>query len=42
VKWALARMGFIPDGLRLPLTPLARQFHNQAIEALKAAGIAFA
>lgn len=23
VKWALARMGLIPDGIRLPLTPLA-------------------
>ena len=42
VKWALARMGLITDGLRLPLTPLARQFHAQVIDGLKSAGIAFA
>lgn len=42
VKWAVARMGLMGDGIRLPLTPLARQFHAQVIEALQAAGIAFA
>ena len=42
VKWALARMGLIDDGIRLPLTPLARQFHTQVIDGLKVAGIAFA
>jgi len=42
VKWALARMGLIADGIRLPLTPLAQQFHVQVIQGLKAAGIAFA
>jgi len=26
-KWALHRMGLIPDGLRLPLTPLAAEYH---------------
>ncbi|MCZ6560167.1 MAG: 4-hydroxy-tetrahydrodipicolinate synthase [Gammaproteobacteria bacterium] len=26
-KWAMHRMGLIPDGLRLPLTPLASQYH---------------
>ena len=41
-KWALARMGFIPDGIRLPLTPLAKQYHAQVLEAVQAAGIAFA
>jgi 4-hydroxy-tetrahydrodipicolinate synthase len=41
-KWALARMGLIPDGIRLPLTPLARQYHAQVIDGLNAAGIAFA
>jgi 4-hydroxy-tetrahydrodipicolinate synthase len=41
-KWALARMGFISDGIRLPLTPLAKQFHGQVLEAMQAAGIAFA
>ena len=41
-KWALARMGMIGDGIRLPLTPLAKQFHGQVLEAMQAAGIAFA
>jgi 4-hydroxy-tetrahydrodipicolinate synthase len=41
-KWALARMGLIADGVRLPLTPLAKQYHAQVIEALQSAGIAFA
>jgi 4-hydroxy-tetrahydrodipicolinate synthase len=41
-KWALARMGFISDGIRLPLTPLAKRFHGQVLEAMQAAGIAFA
>lgn len=42
VKWALARMGMIGDGIRLPLTPLAKQFHGQVLEAIQAAGIQFA
>ena len=42
VKWALARMGLVGDGIRLPLTPLARPFHGQIVEALQLAGIAFA
>jgi 4-hydroxy-tetrahydrodipicolinate synthase len=41
-KWALARMGFIGDGIRLPLTPLSQPFHGQVLEAMQAAGIAFA
>jgi 4-hydroxy-tetrahydrodipicolinate synthase len=41
-KWALARMGFIGDALRLPLTPLAKAFQEPVLEALKAAGIGFA
>ena len=32
VKWALARMGRIPDGIRLPLTPLSAQ-HEARVEA---------
>lgn len=42
VKWAAARMGLIPDGIRLPLLPLSRQFHGPLLEALQSAGIAFA
>lgn len=42
VKWALARMGLTEGGIRLPLVPLAEQYHGQVLEALHAAGIAFA
>ena len=42
VKWAAARLGLIPDGLRLPLVPLSRQFHGQVLEAIQSAGIGFA
>lgn len=42
VKWALARMGLIGDSIRLPLTPLAAEFHVPVLEALRAGGIAFA
>ncbi|HET9448634.1 MAG TPA: dihydrodipicolinate synthase family protein [Steroidobacteraceae bacterium] len=41
-KWALARMGFIGDGIRLPLVPLSRQFHGQVMDAIQSAGIGFA
>ena len=38
VKWALARMGRIGEGIRLPLTPLAPAFHDTVAGALAAAG----
>jgi 4-hydroxy-tetrahydrodipicolinate synthase len=38
VKWALNRMGRIGEGIRLPLTPLAAQFHETVAGALRAAG----
>jgi 4-hydroxy-tetrahydrodipicolinate synthase len=41
-KWALARMGFIEDALRLPLVPLSDQYKVPVLEAMQAAGIAFA
>ncbi len=37
VKWALAEMGRIPPGIRLPLTPLAEEHHPAVRAALKAA-----
>ena len=40
VKWALAAMGRIPKGLRLPLVPLASQYESAVQGALTAAGIA--
>jgi 4-hydroxy-tetrahydrodipicolinate synthase len=40
VKWAMAEMGLIEGGLRLPLSPLAERFHQAVREALHEAGIA--
>lgn len=40
VKWALSRMGMIANGIRLPLTHLAPQYHMQVETALRSAGIA--
>jgi 4-hydroxy-tetrahydrodipicolinate synthase len=42
VKWAVARLGLIQDGIRLPLVPLSKQFHAQVMEAIQSAGIGFA
>src|SRR5687767_10062725 len=39
VKWALAQMGMMDGGLRLPLTPLAERHHQALREALHEAGI---
>lgn len=39
VKWAVARMGLIGDGIRLPLTALASQHHESVREAMQQAGI---
>ena len=41
VKWAMARLGLIGEGIRLPLTPLASQFQEQVLAAIQAAGIQF-
>ena len=40
VKWALAEMGMIENGMRLPMVPLSEKFHQPVREALHAAGIA--
>ncbi|HJS37957.1 MAG TPA: 4-hydroxy-tetrahydrodipicolinate synthase [Burkholderiales bacterium] len=40
VKWALAQMGRIGAGVRLPMTPLAERFHDVVRGALAEAGIA--
>ncbi|TVP89927.1 MAG: 4-hydroxy-tetrahydrodipicolinate synthase [Thioalkalivibrio sp.] len=39
VKWAVAQMGLIPDGIRLPLTPLSEPFHEAVLGAMRQAGI---
>ncbi|MFQ6007256.1 MAG: 4-hydroxy-tetrahydrodipicolinate synthase [Woeseia sp.] len=39
LKWALAEMGLISPGIRLPLTPYAEQYHEQMRQAMAMAGI---
>lgn len=39
VKWALAQMGRIGTGIRLPLTPLSETYHDTLRAALAEAGI---
>jgi len=39
VKWALHEMGLIPPGIRLPMTPLAAEFHDTVRQALQQAGV---
>jgi len=39
VKWALAEMGLMPGGIRLPLVPLADNFHATVRDALREAGV---
>ncbi len=39
VKWALHEMGMIPPGIRLPMTPLAGEFHETVRQALRQAGV---
>jgi 4-hydroxy-tetrahydrodipicolinate synthase len=40
VKWAMAEMGLIEGGLRLPMSPMAEKFQQTVREALHEAGIA--
>ena len=39
VKWALAEMGLMPGGIRLPLVPLAEWHHEDLRAALRRAGL---
>jgi 4-hydroxy-tetrahydrodipicolinate synthase len=39
VKWAVAHLGRMPGGIRLPLTPLSESGQQKVIAALAAAGI---
>ena len=39
VKWAVQEMGLIGPGIRLPLTPLAPQYHAAVLSAMTAAGV---
>ncbi len=38
-KWALAEMGRIPKGIRLPLTELSPEYHDAVREAMRTAGV---
>jgi 4-hydroxy-tetrahydrodipicolinate synthase len=39
VKWALAEMGKMPAGIRLPLVPLGADCHDAVRAALREAGV---
>jgi len=39
VKWALATLGRIPPGIRLPLTPLNKKYHDKLKEILQKIGL---
>ena len=39
VKWALYEMGMIPAGIRLPLTFLSEQYHEDVRAAMREAGV---
>jgi 4-hydroxy-tetrahydrodipicolinate synthase len=40
VKWAMARLGLIQSGLRLPLVQLSSGFHGTLLDAMRKAGLA--
>jgi 4-hydroxy-tetrahydrodipicolinate synthase len=39
VKWAMAEMGLMPEGLRLPLAPLGDEWHDTVRAALRESGV---
>jgi 4-hydroxy-tetrahydrodipicolinate synthase len=39
VKWAMAEMGLMPAGIRLPLAPLAAEYHETVRAALRESGV---
>lgn len=39
VKWAMAEMGLIPSGMRLPIVPLAAEFHETVRAAMRESGV---
>ena len=42
VKWVVHKMGLMPAGIRLPLTPLSPQYHDDLLAAMRQAGVAVA
>jgi 4-hydroxy-tetrahydrodipicolinate synthase len=39
VKWAMAELGLIGAGMRLPLAPLAAEYHDEVLAALRESGV---
>jgi 4-hydroxy-tetrahydrodipicolinate synthase len=39
VKWAMAEMGLIPSGMRLPIVPLAAEYHETVRAAMRESGV---
>lgn len=42
VKWAVARLGLMERGIRLPLTPLSARLEDEVLAAMKAVGVGVA
>ncbi|MDH4106511.1 MAG: 4-hydroxy-tetrahydrodipicolinate synthase [Gammaproteobacteria bacterium] len=42
VKWAVARLGLMERGIRLPLTPLSERLEDEVLAAMKAVGVGVA
>ena len=38
-KWALHKMGYGSEGIRLPLLPLSESLHSEVLDAMKIAGV---
>ncbi len=41
VKWAVQRMGLVPAGIRLPLTPLSAKYHTIIEQAMQQAEVSY-
>jgi len=39
LKWAMAEIGLIPSGMRLPIVPLAEEFHDVVRAAMRESGV---
>ena len=39
IKWVLAQIGMIPEGIRLPLTPFNEKYHDEMRTAMHRVGI---
>jgi 4-hydroxy-tetrahydrodipicolinate synthase len=39
LKWAMAELGLIPSGMRLPIVPLAQEYHEVVRAAMRESGV---